>query len=474
MKFAVPVVLFILIYGCASFHPKPVSPAGTARAFEARTLTSPGLRAFMEKNIGCRMKPWPPASWDLRTLALAAAYYSPALDVMRAKWGVANAAVITAGGRPNPSISAFGEHNSSTPGGISPWTWGLSFDIPIQTAGKRGFRIRKAKQLSEAARLNIVETSWQVWITLKRRLLDLQAATERQRYLLDQLSARKKITKLFEERLAVGEASMFEATQSRLAMYKTRLLLADDQKETIRARGALAQALGLQAKALDNITISFDVFKQTPVPIDLRDLRRKALLSRADILSALQEYEATQSALQLELARQYPDIHLGPGYEWDQGDNRWALGFSVVLPVFNQNQGPIAQARARCKEFAAKFISLQAGVIGQIDRAEAAYAESLKNLQIADSLVQTGKDRMRAAGARFNSGETGRLDLEQAKMELATAELSRFDSLISLEADLAGLENAVQSPLNKQEIFPEMTPVLFENLKSGKKIKAGE
>ncbi|MDA8085081.1 MAG: TolC family protein [Nitrospiraceae bacterium] len=456
-RLTVPVIFISLIAGCASFHAKPISPSGTARAFEARTLASRGLREFMEKNenenekIRHRIKPWPPASWDFSMLALAAAYYSPSLDVMRAKWGMAQAAVITAGGRPNPSASFFGEHHSSTPGGISPWTWGISFSIPIETAGKRGYRIRKAKHLSAAAQLNIDETAWQVWSRLKKSLLDLYAAAGRQLYLRGQLSAQEKIAQMFEQRLSAGESSQFEVTQSRLALDKMRLALADNQKKKVHARGELAMALGLQAKALDGIRISFNLFKRPPRAIALKDIRRKALLGRADVLAALQEYEASQSALQFEIAKQYPDVHIGPGYEWDQGDNRWSLGFSLVLPVLNQNQGPIAEARARRKELAAKFSALQSGIIGQIDSAGATYAQSLKNLQVAGSIVSTEGGNMRAVRARFNSGEAGRLDLEQAKMEFLSAELSRLDAFVLAQADLIELEDAVQRPLVRQE-----------------------
>ncbi|MDA8087860.1 MAG: TolC family protein [Nitrospiraceae bacterium] len=448
MKRLVAVISILLVSGCASYHPEPIAPSGTAQAFEARTLDSRGLREFIQKNTGRRIKPWPPKSWDFRRLELAAAYYSPALDVMRAKWGVARAAVITAGGIPNPAMSLLGQHHSSTPGGISPWTWGISLDIPVETAGKRGYRIRRAKHLSAAARLNIAETAWQVRSGLRKSLLDFYAAAERERYLLGQLSVQGEIAKLFEERLAAGESSQFEVTQSLLALNKMRLMVAENQKKKAEARGALATALGLQVKALDGIRISFGLFERTPAAIDLKDIRKKALLGRADILSALQEYEASQSALQLEIAKQYPDVHLGPGYEWDQGDNKWSIGFSFVLPVFNQNQGPIAEARARRKEFAAKFIALQAGVIGQIDRAEAAYAESLKNLQVAGSIVSAEDSRIRAARARFDSGAASRLDLEQAKMELASAKLSRFDAFIAVQQSLGQLEDAVQRPLN--------------------------
>ncbi len=473
--FLFPIVALMFFYGCANYRSRPLLPSRTASQFEARTLDSPGLREFMEKDknkkIHHRIKHWPPEAWDFRMLELAAAYYSPALDVMREKWGVAKAAVITAGGRPNPGASLLGQHHSSTPGGISPWTWGISLDIPVETAGKRGYRIRQAKHLSAAAQLNIAETAWQVRSSLRKGLLDLYAATGRQRYLMDRFSVERKIAGLFEERLAVGESSQFEVTQSRLALDKTRLLLAGNQKKKAEARNALAEALGLQVKALDGIRISFDLFKRRPETVNLKDIRRRALMDRADILSALQEYEASQAALQLEIAKQYPDIHLGPGYEWDQGDNKWTLGFAFELPVFNQNQGPIAEARARRREFAASFMAFQAGVIGQIDSAQATYAEALKNLQVADSLVSTESGNMQAVKARFNSGETGSLDLEQAKLELSSARLAQFDALLLAQQSFGRLENAVQRPLNKREVS---TGKAISCLKLNKKIKGGK
>ncbi len=433
-----------------------------------RTLQSKKLESFIEKNIYKKEIAWPPASWDFKMLSLAAAYYSPALDVMRAKWGVANAAIITAGGIPNPSIGLFGEHHSSTPGGISPWAWGLSLDIPIETAGKRGYRIKQAKHISLAARLNIAETSWQVWSGVRKSLLDLYAATERGKYLLNQLRAQEEVAKLFEERLTVGESSQFEVTQSRLALDKTRLLLAGNQKKKAEARSALATALGLRAKALNGIQISFGIFNQIPGPIDLKDVRKKALLGRADILAALQEYQASQSALQLEIAKQYPDIHIGPGYEWDQGDNKWSLGFSIELPLFNRNEGPIEEAEARRKESAAKFAALQARILGEIDRALAAYGEVIRKLQVADSLVSAESSHMQAMQARFALGASDRLDLEQAKLELSSAELSRFDALVSAEENLGRLEDAVQQPLIEWENTPGTAS---SYLQPGEKIK---
>ena len=129
-------------------------------------------------------------------------------------------------------------------------------------------------------------------------------------------------------------------------------------------------AVGVPVQALANIRLEFDLQRgpESVKELTSAEIRRTALTSRADVLGALAEYAASQAALQLEIAKQYPDIHLQPGYEFDQGDNKWGIGVSLELPVLNQNQGPIAEAKAKREEAAAKFTELQAKVMGEIDR----------------------------------------------------------------------------------------------------------
>src|SRR5947209_6453471 len=85
-----------LLWGCASFHSKPLSPEGNIEAFGSRTLGDPALARL----LGPR-----PASWDLETLTLAAFYSQPDLAVARAQWQAALAAVRTASERPNPTLT---------------------------------------------------------------------------------------------------------------------------------------------------------------------------------------------------------------------------------------------------------------------------------------------------------------------------------------------------------------------------------
>ncbi len=64
-----------------------------------------------------------------------------------------------------------------------------------------------------------------------------------------------------------------------------------------------------------------------------------------------------------------------------------ALGLTLELPILDQNQGPIAEAEARRKLAAAKFVELQSQVIGEIDRAVAGFRVAQEQLQTGNELL---------------------------------------------------------------------------------------
>jgi outer membrane protein TolC len=172
-----------------------------------------------------------------------------------------------------------------------------------------------------------------------------------------------------------------------------------------------------------------------------------ALQSRPDILGALAEYAASEAALQLEIAKQYPDVHLQPGYQYDQGDNKWSLGIVVDLPILNQNQGPIAEAQARRHESAARFDALQARVLAEIELAVDELHVTENNASNFQALVTEQTRRRDSVNAQLQAGAAARLDLLNAQLEVASADLLQLDGQVKLQQALGALEDAVQRPM---------------------------
>jgi outer membrane protein TolC len=464
---AASLCLGTLLNGCAHYEARPLRPEATAAQLDARSLSDPALRSFLASNLHRSFSQWPPAQWDFEMLTLAAFYYHPSLEVARAQWVVAKAGKVTAGERPNPTVSVAPGYNTTTPT-PSPWIVTATLDIPIETAGKRGYRIAQATQLSEAARLNIASVAWQVRSGVRRSMVEFYAARETEALLKEQQTIQAENVRLLELQYQAGAISAFELTQARLAADGTRLALRDAERQSAEARVQLAEAIGIPARALEGVELSFAGLGQLPGDVPAADARRQALLNRADILGALAEYAASQYALQLEIAKQYPDIHFNPGYEFDQGDNKWQLGLTVELPVLNQNQGAIAEAEAKRAEAAANFNALQSRVLAEIDGAVAGHRVALQKQVDTDALLANLQKQEQTAQAMFTAGEISKSELVGLQLQLGASALARLDALVKSQQALGQLEDALQSPLGLPYAVWQTSPRISETSKANK------
>ena len=98
-------ILLCALAGCVRFQDRKIEPDKTLSSFEQRSLDDARLEAFLATNQISRTGQWhAPEKWNLDKLTLVAFYYHPNLDLARAQWSAAKAAIRTAGGRPNPTI----------------------------------------------------------------------------------------------------------------------------------------------------------------------------------------------------------------------------------------------------------------------------------------------------------------------------------------------------------------------------------
>jgi len=205
--------------------------------------------------------------------------------------------------------------------------------------------------------------------------------------------------------------------------------------------------LTMSTSGLAGAQFSFAAFES--IPGKSPSHRRAALTHRADVLAALADYAAAEAALRLEISKQYPDVHLNPGYQLDAGENKWSLGLGLTLPILNQNKGPIREAEAKRREAAAKFDVTQAKVLANCDRAAAAASAARAKLATIDELLAEQGRQIESLQRIIAAGEGDRLALVSAEIERATTSVSQLDALAELHAALGALEEATQTPLEK-------------------------
>ena len=112
----------ILTSGCVRYHARPLQPQQTEADYRRRSLSDPGLQPFVESRAPSKLVEWPPQVMDLDTLTSIAIYFSPEIEVGRARVLAAESAILTARGRSNASLASGLGYESSPE---SPWIFKL-------------------------------------------------------------------------------------------------------------------------------------------------------------------------------------------------------------------------------------------------------------------------------------------------------------------------------------------------------------
>ncbi len=434
----------LLVSGCVDFKPEPLELSATAMALESRTLSEAGLRTFIEENRKQPIRVWPIAVWDFETLCLASLYFHPDLEIARAQWRSSVAAEKTASARSNPTVSLTPEYAVNPESSMSPWLAAINFDVPVETAGKRTIRMQRARLLSDAARLHVVATSWQIRKQLREALFERELAQRRVNLLEKRVVLQDETLSLYEERKRVGESAESEILPFRIAHQTATIDLGTSIHAAADALSRVAAAIGLPVSALEGVAIRVEIDPAPVSPDEARRKRRFALENRSDIRETLSLYEASQTTLQLEVAKQYPDVHLGSGYQYDQGENKWAIGVGIELPVFNRNEGPIAEAYAKRQEAAARVRAAQAAAINEVDSALLAANAAVVQVTNAQRMSDASRKNVRSLEEQAARGAEDRLQVLVARSDQIAGELIVLETRITAARARAGLDDAVQ------------------------------
>ena len=455
LLFASPMVM-----ACATYQARPIHAPELETAYRARTLDNAQLRSFVEVSVGTGLSTWPPRALDLKTLTFIGYYYSADLDVARAQVAVAEAGIRAAGARVNPDLAVNAGYNRNPESHVE---YGLVPAFTFETAGKRGYRILRAERQADAARIGLSEAGWTLRSRIRAAFVNHVLATQRLGVLRTEQSVRGEIVEIFDRRLAVGEAARPELDVYRVDLITTDAAVRVATGDVAQTRAVLANAVGVPLAALQDVPVEPSALEAPPVEdaLPIRTLQRAGVLHRADLQRSLADYAAADAALRLELARQYPDVVLSPGYTFEEGFARYVLGAALQpVALFHRNQGPIAVAEAQRLEAAARFEALQAQAIGDMERALVQYRAALDEWRDAnDRLVGVQRDREDAARRALAAGEGDRLSLATVRLQTVTAARARLDALTRVQTALGALEDAMQQPLEAALSVPDPTRV---------------
>ena len=385
---------------------------------------------------------------DLAAVLTRTAYAHHAeLARVQAELEGARAAIQSAGARPNPSLSVGVGHTSSMP---RPWVFNAGLSLPIETGGKRSQRIRVTEAQAKSAELRVAETAWRLRMGIHRQLLVWRAARETAALVQADAGLLAELLQLQDRRLILGEVGRPERDATLL---ETRRV--EDQArlaQAVEERAALDLAL---TTGLTSASLLPRLAKEGPLKAILADNPipppSEALLNRLDIRQVLLGWEANEATLDLELAKRIPNLNLGPGYSWDPAGNRWNLGLSLDLPIFDRREGPIAEALARRKALEAELRLRETQDLLEAEAAQRRAVQARLRWKAATQALSAALARETQAQRAFALGEGDRATRLGAAREVLALRRQALDAWLEAGQARLDLEAAFQRPLDPHE-----------------------
>jgi len=413
----------------------------TTKMIQARNLKNRRLDRFLEI-----MDNGHPIRWNQHNLALVALYERPNLRIAGSNYFAAKAGLITAREIPNPKLSLNAAYNT-TDFIPNPWSIGPTVTFLLRNFFATHARVSAAHQKVVAARLAILGTVWVEWDSVYRAYSGFWAAGQLLTLADHEALLAQEVYQATLERYRAGAASATALNLAELAMQKAAFAVSTAALHLRLAQTSLASAVGMPARAIKHVQFDFSSLNRSFRVTNLVSLERYALANRPSIVAARAKYYAAQYLLKYEIDRVFPSFKMKPGYTYSQGVTGYAFGANAHLPIFNQNQGPIALAHAQVERAHLEVIRTQDHVLSQIDHAKTYLHASLATLQSARSEVLFARDQEAAAEQAYHAGLIGALRLLGAEQVAVAAEKNQLTAKADERRAVGDLEDALHKSL---------------------------
>ncbi|HXX44033.1 MAG TPA: TolC family protein [Candidatus Acidoferrales bacterium] len=218
---------------------------------------------------------------------------------------------------------------------------GLSY--LFERGKKRQHRLQAAQDITAQTRSLVADNERTLTFNVASQFIFVQLAEST-------LELAEKDVKSFQQTTDISEITYKAGGMSEDDFLKIELQLLQYQTDYEQAMMAKDQGLDDLRNMLgyESVPADYDVagpFDHQPVKGNLEDLQMKALQNRPDLRAAQQGIKAATSQWELQKADGKVDVTGQANYSHVNGINAATVYVSVPLPIFNRNQGNIAQAR---------------------------------------------------------------------------------------------------------------------------------
>ena len=362
---------------------------------------------------------------EIEQLALA---YHPALREAESLVRAARGNWLQVGLRPNPEIGySASEIGSEGSAGQQGAIVGQEF----VTAGKLGLSRAVASREVAAAEQRLARARLQVLTTARVAYFEVLAA-ERAVALAGQLKEiAEQAVRVSELRLRIEDISRAALLQSQVEGESAALLEVQAVNRRAAAWRRLATVIGIEGQTPQPI----DDVLQRPLPeIDWQTTRERLLAASPELAELRYEVERARMAVARASAGRIPNVDVQAGVARDTAsdDTIASVQVSMPVPIFDRNQGAIAQA---CGELAAAQAAIEQRRLALEQRLAATFRDYQtareRLVRYTQSILPTARESLELINQGYEQGELEFLQVLTVQKTYAETNLAYLQDLES-------------------------------------------
>lgn len=285
-------------------------------------------------------------------------------------------------------------------------------------------------QLVKAAEFEVRDVERQLIATARAEALQLAALEARSKLQQEQIKLARKLSDFAQSGADKGEFSPLDAMQTRVDVERLQLDVRRLETETIRRKGALKPMLGISENEDLILTGGLPPLMTPPAP---------AWQQRPDYQLAQTRIEAAETDTALARANRLEDVSVGfftaremQDQSNGQRERSGFVGFriSIPLPLWNRNQGEIAEKNAAAERHRLEAEALAATINAEAD---AARREMKAHADLADEtrhrLLPLVKEQTEQLEEAYAAGQAELVTLLRAREQLLQTEVSALEAV---------------------------------------------
>ncbi|MEX2295622.1 MAG: TolC family protein [Gemmatimonadota bacterium] len=316
----------------------------------------------------------------------------------------------------------------------------------VEWAGQRGLRIDAAESGLAGANATLGDARRRLVSAVSEAFYESWAADRRLEVVTEIQALNERLGTAARTQLLEGEISVMESNFAEIEVARSRARVLAAQRAATSARLTLGRLLGIPPQTVVLAREEPELPLPAPATLHMEALLAAAVTQRPDLAAADHAVSQAETLTRLTRRSAIPDLGVGALIQGgEEGEStRVGLQLSVPLPVWNRNQGAVAQHESETRRAALERDAIALTIRTEVFDAYNGYVTaSEEEVLFAEQVLTPARQNQILLEAAYREGEIDLPSLILLRNQLLDAEVGFWDAWLARRLNFTQLDAAV-------------------------------